>query len=238
MNKRIVVGVDAELSPPTRWALHVVSELLESLSPSLRIVLLTVIPTLDASCGGIGRPVPFAYLGSTATQRLQADRVLRSACLELTQRGVARGRIELLGREGLPADEIVKAARELAVDCIVLGSHESSLTQRIRRLIAGSTSRLVLQQASCPVMIVTLPRTPPPRDLVAWYEEAITGYLNQQAGRLTILTSGEVARTLAPAYRKARRKDVAAAARALERLAGTGVLCCQRVKGELRCTND
>jgi hypothetical protein len=154
------------------------------------------------------------------------------------QRGLTRDRIELLRREGAPADEIVKAARELGVDCIVLGSHENSLTQKIRRVIAGSTSRQVLQQAPCPIMIVVLPRTPPSGDLVAWYEEAVTRYLHEQAGRLTILTSGEVAQTFVPAHRTAGRKELAAATHALERLASNGVLCCQQIKGELRCLND
>ncbi len=169
MNKRILVGIDMELSSPTQQALRVASELLEPPSSYLHIVLLTVIPT---------------------------------------------------------------------VDCIVLGSHENSLIQKIRRVIAGSTSRQVLQQAPCPIMIVVLPRTPPSRDLVAWYEEAVTRYLHEQAGRLTILTSGEVAQTFVPAHRAAGRKEVAAATHALERLASNGVLCCQQIKGELRCLND
>ncbi len=238
MNKRILVGVDMELSPPTQQALHVVSEFLEPPSPYLHVVLLTVIPTLDTSSTWGRYQAPFIYLGSTAKQRLQAHGTLQRACLALMQRGVARDRIELLRREGAPADEIVKAAQELGVDYIVLGSHENSLTQKIRRMIAGSTSRQVLQQAPCPIMIVVLPRTPPLRDLVAWYEEAVTRYLHEQAGRLTILTSGEVAQTFVPVHRAAGRKELAAATRALERLSCNGVLCCQRIKGELHCMND
>jgi nucleotide-binding universal stress UspA family protein len=243
MNKRILVGIDMELSSPTQQALRVASELLEPPSSYLHIVLLTVIPTLDTPSTWGGSPwgryrAPFSYLGSTTEQRLQADRALRRACLTLMQRGLTRDRIELLRREGAPADQIVKVAQELGVDCIVLGSHENSLTQKIRRVIAGSTSRQVLQQAPCPIMIVVLPRTPPSRDLVAWYEEAVTRYLHEQAGRLTILTSGEVAQTFVPAHRAAGRKEVAAATHALERLASNGVLCCQQIKGELRCLND
>lgn len=49
MNKRILVGVDMELSPPTQQALQVVSEFLEPTSLSLQVVLLTVIPILDTS---------------------------------------------------------------------------------------------------------------------------------------------------------------------------------------------
>ena len=238
MNKRILVGVDMELSLPTQHALQVVSEFLKAPSLYLHIVLLTVIPTVDTPSVWGSYPAPFSYLGSTPEQRLQADRALRRACLVLMQHGVARDRIELLRREGGPAEELVKVAQDLGVDCIVLGSHENSLTQKIRRVVVGSTSRQVLHQAPCPIMIVVLPRTPHPHDLVTWYEEAVTRYLHEQAGRLTILTSSEVAQTFEPAHRRAGRKEVAAATRALERLASTGVLCCQRVKGQLRCLND
>jgi hypothetical protein len=131
----------------------------------------------------------------------------------------------------------VKAAQELGVDCIVLWSHENSLTQKIQRVVAGSTSRQVLQHAPCPIMVVP-PRTSLPRDLVTWYEEAVTRYLHEQAGRLTILTPSEVAHTFGPAHTTAGRKEVAAATRALERLASNGVLCCRPVNGELRCMND
>src|SRR5260370_17276294 len=151
MNKRILVGVDMELSSPTQQDLRVVSEFLEAPSSYLHIVLLTVIPTLDTpspygrSPWG-GYRAAFSYLGSTTEQRLQADRALRRACLALTQRGIARDQIELLRREGAPADEIVKAAQELGIDCIVLGSHENSLTQKIRPASPRITSPPAFQQ--------------------------------------------------------------------------------------------
>lgn len=238
MNKRILVGIDMELSPPTQLALQVVSEFFEPISSSLQVVLLTVIPTLDTSSMKGSYRVPLSHVGSTTQQRLQAECALQKACFSLTQGGVARERIELLRREGAPADELVKVAQELGVDCIVLGSHQNSLWQTLRRMVVGSMSRQVLRHAPCPIMLVVLARTPLPRDLVAWYEEAITRYLQEQEGRLTILTPSEVAHTFRPAHTVAGRKEVAAATRALERLASKGLLCCQRVNGQLRYMND
>jgi hypothetical protein len=87
-------------------------------------------------------------------------------------------------------------------------------------------------------MLVMLPQTEHPRGLLARYEEAVTRYLDEQAGRLTILTSGEVAQTFAPTNTKVGHNEVAAATCALEWLANKGILCCQWVKGELRCIND
>lgn len=237
MNKRILVGIDMELSPTTQQALQVVSEFFEPISSSLQVVLLTVIPTLDTSSMKGSYRVPLSHLGSTSQQRLQAECALQRACFSLTQGGVARERIELLRREGTPAEELVKVAQELGVDCIVLGSHQNSLWQTIRRVVVGSMSRQVLRHAPCPIMLVVLPRTSP-RDLVAWYEKAVTRYLQEREGRLTILTPSEVAHTFGPAHTVAGRKEVAAATRALERLASKGLLCCQRVNGQLRYMND
>ncbi|TMC23261.1 MAG: universal stress protein [Chloroflexi bacterium] len=44
MNKRILLGIDTDLSPSTQYALRITSELLEW-APQLRLVLLHVIPT-------------------------------------------------------------------------------------------------------------------------------------------------------------------------------------------------
>src|SRR5256885_688561 len=99
MNKRILVGVDMECSPLTQQALRVTSEFFVSSSPSLHVVLLTVIPTIDTLPSRYGKyGGPFSYLGSTRQQRLQANQALRKAYLVLTQGGMLSDQIELLRR--------------------------------------------------------------------------------------------------------------------------------------------
>src|SRR5438067_8117085 len=121
MNKRILVGVDMEMSPLTQQALRVVSEFLEPSSPYLYVILLTVIPVPYTTSSMRARyREPLSRFASTRQERLQADRVMQSACTALTQQGIPSTRIELLRREGAPADEIVKVAQELCVDCIVI----------------------------------------------------------------------------------------------------------------------
>jgi Universal stress protein family len=137
------------------------------------------------------------------------------------------------------AEGIVKGAKDLHADLIVIGSQGNTLRERLRRIFAGSVSRKVLQLAPCPVMIVTCPRIKQPSDLVAWYTEAITYYLHEHPGGLMVFTPGEVAEKFAPpSTDNPGRKEIAAAILALEQLAHEGVLCRHDVKGEMRYVND
>ncbi len=246
MNKRILLGIDANFSPATQQALHTVSEFIQQATPLLRLVLLNVIPIPAIASPSLGLYAgQFQSSSVTPEQRTLAEDILWRARAELQKQGVASAQIEVLIRVGLPADEIVRAAQELQVDFIVIGSRGNSLGQRIRRFFAGSISRKVLHTASCPVMIVVSPliplssKTHHPADLVKWYEEAITRYLQEHTSALIVFTPLQVAQTFAPAKRKApKRKEVAAATLALEQLARSGVLCRHEVKGELRYIND
>src|SRR5438132_13847692 len=178
MNKRILLGIDTSISPQTQRALRVVSAFMEQAAPEFHVVLLSVIPVPYMTSPSLGMYVGHLLpMSITPEQRKQAEDALRMARSELQNGGIAPGQIEVLIRIGFPADEIVKVAKELHVNFIVVGSHAASLRQKIQRFLAGSTSRSVLRLAPCPVMIVTLPRTAPPGDLVTWYEQAITAYL-------------------------------------------------------------
>lgn len=166
------------------------------------------------------------------------EHALWSARRLLQHHGIAAEHIEILLRVGTPTDELVKAARELHVEVIVLGSRGDSLRQQIRRLVAGSTARRVLRHAPCPVMLVVPSRMRRPRRLVAWYEEAITRCLKASPQVLSVFTSYEVAERFLPPNRTLGYKEVEAASRALERLASKGVLSCHTVSGEARYSND
>jgi hypothetical protein len=184
------------------------------------------------SKSGMSRVAP------TVEQRELPEQALHRARIELQKQGIIPERIELLLRSGIPADEIVKAAKELEADFIMIGSRGNSLKQKIRRVLMGSTSRRVIKLGPCPVMIAALPQMPGPHNLEAWYQEAITHYLQEHPGRLMIFTPYEAAHLFAPPQRTAGRKEVDAASAALEQLARCGVLFCQKVNGELRCIND
>jgi len=240
MNKRVLLGVDAPISPATRHALRSMSEFVEQAAPSLQLVLLHVIPipyfsspTLGMSAGHM-QPSFF-----TTEQRALAEEALRDASAELLKQGIDSRQIETLIYTGVPADQITKAAVELHADFIVVGSRGSSTKQKIRRFFTGSTSRSILQLAHCPVMIVSCPQARQPADLVTWYEKSIRHYLQEHTGDLTVLSSLEVAQMFAPPGKKAvGRKEKAAAILALEQLASGGILCRHDVKGEMKYVND
>lgn len=241
MNKCIVLGIDAPLSPATRQVIHTIKELVEPMAAQVRLVLLHVMPLPYVTSPTLG-----IYTGqlqpnsATADQRLEAEKVLAMVRAMLQEQTTAPLRIDICIRQGSPADEITRTAKELHADLIIVGSRGCRVGERIRRIFLGSKSRRVLQSAICPVMIVSQPLTRRPADLVAWYEEAITRYLHEDPGGLTVFTPAEVARFFSPpqAKKDPGRKERAAAVLALEHLARAGVLCRHEVKGEFRYVND
>lgn len=58
---------------------------------------------------------------------------------------------EIVIREGSPADAIVQEAGKRKIDLIIIGSHGHGA---LYHLLLGSVSESVLQNATCPVMVV------------------------------------------------------------------------------------
>jgi nucleotide-binding universal stress UspA family protein len=234
MITRIVLPIDANMSPGTRLALQAAGELVALSPPDVCLYLLHVIPVpyVSSRRWGVYRLQP------TSRQRAQAEESLLKARSALREHGVCLERIELLVSHGTPAEEIVEFARGLDAGWIVMGSQGRSTKQRIRRLFAGSTSRQVLRHAPCPVLMVSPSQILLPCNLVTWYKQAITHSLQDHPGGLRVFTPDEVARTFAPPDRVVGHKEVEAASRALEQLSQEGMLCCHTVAGQLCYVND
>jgi nucleotide-binding universal stress UspA family protein len=64
------------------------------------------------------------------------------------------GRVDHYVREGDPAAEIVRLAREAHCDLIVMGTHGR---RGLSRLLMGSVAEAVLRKAPCPVLTVKTP---------------------------------------------------------------------------------
>jgi nucleotide-binding universal stress UspA family protein len=57
--------------------------------------------------------------------------------------------------EGDPAAEIVRYARDAAIDLIVMGTHGRT---GLERLLMGSVTERVMREAACSVLVVKLPK--------------------------------------------------------------------------------
>ncbi|GHO44768.1 universal stress protein [Ktedonospora formicarum] len=162
MNKCIMLAIDTDLSPTTQHALISIGAFLEQVAPSIRVLLVNVIPitqVVPAQPGMyIGQILPGA---ATVAQREHAEATLYKARLILAQQGIPMSKSEGIVREGLPADEITRTAREFQASFIVVGRHNDTFKQKIRRLLIGSTSQRVMQLSTCPVYVAMLP--PPPK---------------------------------------------------------------------------
>ncbi len=241
MQRKILLGIDAELSPATRRALITACEISEQASPSYSLLLLTVMPVIQTATTHpgiyVGQSMPTTI---SSWQKSQAEEILKKARLLIQQHGFRLEHIENCIRVGITAEEVVKVAQEQHVGMIVLGSRGESWRQKLRRFFIGSISRRVLQLAVCPVLIVV----PPPQmrakkgDLVSWYEKAITLYLDEHRTSLSVFTPGEAAQQFAPPDKPVSDREIQAATQALERLACNGTLFRHQLANEVRYVND
>jgi nucleotide-binding universal stress UspA family protein len=82
-------------------------------------------------------------------KRIEAAR-LRELAAPLAARGIE---CQTVVRFGLPADEIISAAREHGCEIVVMGSHGHGA---LFHLFSGSVVTGVLRQVACPVLVVPL----------------------------------------------------------------------------------
>ena len=119
--------------------------------PDSNMTVLTVVKEIPMS------PAELASLDKAQSQALHAaNQRLREEAEETVTREGSRLRAdgwpgETLVRSGKPVDEILKAAREMDADLIVVGTHGTTMTTRF---LLGSVSGRVLAQAPCSVLIV------------------------------------------------------------------------------------
>jgi nucleotide-binding universal stress UspA family protein len=135
----ILVAMD--FSPPAQRALDLaLNWLAGSEITVLHVVDADFATRVDAE-GLAVKPAALAKL------RSQAEHAM--AALADEKRGV---HFDTMIVEGSPFVEIVKLARDLEVDAIVMGMH--SADRRIGELLAGSTAEMVLRASHCPVLCV------------------------------------------------------------------------------------
>jgi nucleotide-binding universal stress UspA family protein len=101
-------------------------------------------------------PDPFMAEGAVhdAEWRLEAaheERVRAELASETAFLAEAGVQVTLHVRVGVPPDEIIRLATELATDLIVIGSHGK---RSLEEILLGSTVENVTKHAPCPVLVV------------------------------------------------------------------------------------
>ena len=96
---------------------------------------------------GEGTP-PSSYADLLILARRSAKRRL-AAALARARRG--RVRAQAVFTEGLPVDEILRAARRTRADLIVMGTHGRT---GVSRVFMGSVAERVVRESRCPVLTV------------------------------------------------------------------------------------
>ena len=116
--------------------------------PGSEIHVLSVAESIRPVMVGVG---PDALDASAATQvrsKADAKSVVAGAAAQLRGLGF---RAEGLAMEGVPEAVITSHAKDWNADLIVVGSHDSSL---LEKLLLGSVSQGVLKHAPCSVLVV------------------------------------------------------------------------------------
>jgi nucleotide-binding universal stress UspA family protein len=96
---------------------------------------------------GEGTP-PASYADLLSLARRSAKRRLAGVLARARRQGV---RALVVFTEGLPADEILRAARRARADLIVMGTHGRT---GVSRLFMGSVAERVVRESRCPVLTV------------------------------------------------------------------------------------
>ena len=139
---RILIAVDK--SEPALWAFEVGAEIARR--TSAKVLLLHVLPPPTSRVGEF-----VVVMEDLDTKRHnEADALLGKLRAMLPPSVQSRRMV----RVGIPADEIIDAARSGEADLIVIGTHGRG---RLARFFLGSTAQDVIRGATCPVLTVAQP---------------------------------------------------------------------------------
>ncbi len=108
------------------------------------LILLHVVETLSVGYASDLFPVPMAEVLEEITGYAVTE--LGKLASEAKERGIAPREVVIQGK---PAAEIIRYARENAIDMIVLGTHGRGV---LDHALVGSTTERVVRKAPCPVL--------------------------------------------------------------------------------------
>lgn len=141
MYKRALIPLDG--SPVAETILPFILDIAGPLD--IEVVLLRVLPPVPPMPVEGSTPV---LIDDEGTRRTDAEEYLAPLAVDLRNKGV---RVETLVRPGIPATQIVEAARSAKADLIAMTTHGRS---GIRRLMFGSVAEAVLRHSDIPVFLL------------------------------------------------------------------------------------
>lgn len=101
----------------------------------------------------VAGPVPFGYGADLKAfdRMLVRCREMVNSIVKEIRVSIPIAKVEGIVLQGNPAEEIVRIAREVSVQLIILGSHKRGL---VGRLVHGSVSQSVIAAAPCSVLVL------------------------------------------------------------------------------------
>jgi nucleotide-binding universal stress UspA family protein len=145
MSRRILVPVDG--SAASRRGLKEAVRLAKA--QRAKLFLLTVVDLMPLFVAA--EAATSFDSGTLESLRLAGRKVLDKAAAETKKQGVTATAVLVDNLSGRVADVIVRQARKLRADLIVIGTHGR---RGISRLVMGSDAELVVRQAPVPVLLV------------------------------------------------------------------------------------
>ena len=138
--------VPTDFSECGNYALSYAASLARTFDASIICVnvIEPIVPTVGYS--GMTEPMPIADITEQLEDSAERELPKLAECEECV--GVD---VEELLVHGEAASEIVRVAKERAVDLIVISSHGRT---GLGRILFGSTAEAVVRHASCPVLVV------------------------------------------------------------------------------------
>jgi universal stress protein A len=139
--RRICCAVD--FSDPSRFAMEEAADLARRFQAQLTIVHVAEPPPIV--------PIDVIVPAERSFETVSVDVARSVAAWRSEAAARAATAVRSAIRIGAPAEEILRFAREEAMDLVVLGTHGRT---GLKHLVLGSVAERVVRQAPCPVLVV------------------------------------------------------------------------------------
>jgi nucleotide-binding universal stress UspA family protein len=147
--RRVMLAVDGPENSALAVDLAITLAALNGADLSLVHVVTNEIPFMGPPAYGFMVALPRNFFDEQEQQEKRLSRWLERLAGAAEERGVS-ATVHLIHARASVAEEVAKKASDEEADLIVVGMNDRNA---LERLVLGSTSRAVIQRASCPVLV-------------------------------------------------------------------------------------